>query len=521
MGRVFSFIKRLFKRLVVVALLIALYTVVARTLMPLPDISQRAPQNAIPANIETRLGKIHFEAEQSTRSLSGVRALAAGSDALLARLALIDAAQVSIDAQYYIWHDDTSGIMLLHALDQAAQRGVRVRLLLDDNGIPGLDGIIATLNAHENFDIRLFNPSVIRRPKFLGYSFDFMRMNRRMHNKSMIVDGAAAIIGGRNIGDEYFEIGESFYKDMDAFAIGAIVPETARIFDAYWNAQSVYQVETLIDREADRPAFDRRVTTVMTSLDAQNVLETLKRQSAHLIGTDRLEWTKVQVVADDPIKGTGTARDDQLMIFRLSSILGEINERLDLVSAYFIPGKKGTEIFGDLAQSGRTVNILTNALNTTDVLLVHSGYTKYRRELLESGVSLYELRLRGGVSQGSDAKLFPLGLSGASLHAKTFAVDGKRVFIGSFNFDPRSARLNCEMGFLIESPSMAQEVSAGFDGPLAAVSYKPELTGDNRMVWQETKANGDVITWQQEPGASFFQQVALAVIGLLPVEWAL
>ena len=514
MWRLLSFSLRLI-------VLLALLVLALRLIFPLPDISARAPEMALPASTLTRLAAVTAEGAAMHPGLSGVTPLAHGTDALASRLALIDAAEVSIDVQYYIWHDDTSGILLLDALDRAAQRGVRVRLLLDDNGVPGLDPFMAALNEGSGFEIRLFNPSTVRRPKMLGYAFDFMRMNRRMHNKSLIVDGAVAIIGGRNIGDEYFEIGEAFYKDMDALAVGAVVPATAAVFDDYWNSASVFGVETIIAGPGDRAGFDARVAAVLGS-DAARALQGDLRSSAarYADGAQPLEWTTVQLVADDPAKGQGIARDDQLMIMRLGEILGTVERRLDLVSAYFIPGKQGTAWFAALARDGRQVNVLTNAMNTTDVLLVHAGYTKYRRELLQAGVTLYELKLRGGVTPESEIQLKPLGLSGASLHAKTFAVDDRRVFIGSFNFDPRSARLNCEMGFLIDSPTMARQVSAGFDGPLARVSYRPELTADGRMVWQEDGAGGTV-TWQQEPGTSWVKQMALAVIGVLPIEWLL
>ena len=509
---------RLLKR-IVIAVVAGL---AARRIFPLPDITARAPEFAIPARTETRLGQIMAEGEAAHPGLSGVAPLAGGTDALASRLALIELAEVSIDAQYYIWHDDISGILLLDALDRAARRGVRVRLLLDDNGISGLDPFIAALNAEQNFQIRLFNPSTIRRPKILGYTFDFMRMNRRMHNKSLTVDGAVTIIGGRNIGDEYFEIGDAFFKDLDALAVGPVVTQTAGVFDEYWNSASVFEAETMISGPGDRAGFDSRVKEVRAR-DATRALQDDLKTSVerHRRIGQALEWTTVQLVADDPVKGQGVARNDQLMIVRLGKILGEVKERLDLVSAYFIPGEAGNAWFVDLARSGKAVNVLTNGMNTTDVLMVHAGYTRYRRELLEAGVKLYELKLRGGVTPESEHQLKPLGLSGASLHAKTFAVDGQRVFIGSFNFDPRSARLNCEMGVLIESPSLARAVSAGFDASLAKVSYRPELSADGNLVWQETEAGGKVKTWQREPGTSWLKQVALAVVGVLPVEWAL
>lgn len=510
---------RFIKVLLVIIVFAGLTVVIARQIWPLPDISAREPVTALSTDRSTKLRRLAQSAAQHP-SQSGVIALASGADALGSRLALIEQAEQSIDAQYYIWHDDTSGMLLLDALQKAAARGVRVRLLLDDNGIPGLDQIMATLNAQPNFNIRLFNPSTVRQPKLAGYAFDFFRMNRRMHNKSLIVDGAVAIIGGRNIGDEYFQIGEQFYVDLDVLAIGDIVPETTAIFDEYWNSASVFAFDSIVDLPPDMPAFESRVQEVTAGNQAVEDLVATRASTARFLnGEIQPEWTTVQVVADDPVKGTGQASEDQLMITRLGEILGDVQNRLDLVSAYFVPGKKGTEYFSALARNGKKVNILTNALDTTDVLMVHAGYTKYRRQLLEAGADLFELKLRGEQAV-ADKQIKPFGLSGASLHAKTFAVDQDRIFIGSFNFDPRSALLNCEMGFLIDSPDMAQRVSGAFDERLAEVSYQPELTPDGQMVWQGM-TDGEQQIYQQEPGANWFQQVMLTVIGILPVEWLL
>lgn len=393
-----------------------------------------------------------------------------------------------------------------------------MRLLLDDNGIPGMDGIIATLNMNQNFQVRLFNPTTVRNPKALGYTFDFFRMNRRMHNKALIVDGAIAIIGGRNIGDEYFQlVQDSFYVDLDVLAAGAVVPETAQSFDKYWNSQSVFASETIIRTESNLPDFLARVAEVRSSPDAAAFLENSSSGAADYVsGETELEWTSVELFVDDPAKSLGVASHDQLMISSLSKILGEVENRLDLVSAYFVPAEEGTTFLTDMAGDGQAVNILTNALNTTDVLMVHAGYSKYRRELLEAGVSLFDFNLR---SPEMDTQL--MLLSGASLHAKTFAIDDQRVFIGSFNFDPRSARLNCEMGFLIESPTLARNVSTAFDTRIQTVSYQPELTPEGKMVWREETSDGEQLIYQEEPGANTLQQIALAILGLLPIEWLL
>lgn len=515
--------KKALNFLLSLAAIVVVAIFVARLLFPLPDISARAISIAIPADPTVPLGRLFADGLERHPGKSGVIPLRDGNDALASRLALAATAQRSIDAQYYIWHDDVSGILLLDALLKAAQRGVRVRLLLDDNGVPGLDNIMATLNAQENFEIRLFNPSTIRTPKLLGYTFDFFRMNRRMHNKSFIADGSAAIVGGRNIGDEYFQVGDDiFYVDMDVLATGAIVPETAAVFDEYWNSASVFEAENIIGGEGDIGEFHSRADEIKASSRATELLKNLQNSAdRYAAGVAAIEWVDVQLVADDPVKGQGVATRDQLMITRLGDILGDTRRRLDLVSAYFVPGKKGTQYFTDLARAGKDVRILTNALNTTDVLMVHAGYSKYRRALLQAGVKLYELKLRGDMTSEADLQIKPLGLSGASLHAKTFAVDDARIFIGSFNFDPRSAMLNCEMGFLIDSPVLAKRVSTSFDGPLDTVSYRPELTPEGKMVWREKLSDGESLIYQEEPGTSWFQQFAIAVIGVLPVEWLL
>lgn len=501
---------------------VAIALVAARAIFRLPDISGRPIQVALPMDPSTPLAQRTAHEMAERPDLSGVVPLVSGHDAYGSRLALARMAERSIDAQYYIWHDDTTGQLLLKALYDAARRGVRVRLLLDDNGVPGLDDTLAALNALDNFEIRLFNPSTVRTPKLAGYAFDFMRMNRRMHNKAYIVDGAAAIIGGRNIGDEYFQVGDDHYfLDLDVLAMGAVVADTSAAFDAYWNSASAFGVEQIVGRKGNLAAFLSKVADTEASDRARTFADQLESSAARFRnGQVRPELTAVQLVVDDPVKGQGTARRDQLMISRLITILGGVERRLDLVSAYFIPGREGAAFFENLAGQGKRVRVLTNAMNTTDVLVVHAGYAKYRRELLQAGIELFELKLRAGQPSGRD-ELKPMGLSGAALHAKTFAVDDRRVFIGSFNFDPRSAQLNCEMGFLIDSPTMAAQTERNFDGPLELAAYRPVLTDDGDMVWHEKLADGRIEIHRQEPGAGWFKRAIITMVGWLPVEWLL
>ena len=232
------------KIMVYVVVIVVVSIVAARFIFQLPDLSARPVQTALEVDRHTSLAKRAIESTDGHPELSGVIPLASGHDAFSSRLALAAMSEKSIDAQYYIWHDDTTGRMLLKALYDAAKRGVRVRLLLDDNGVTGMDDTLAALNMQENIEIRLFNPSVVRTPKWAGYTFDFMRMNRRMHNKAYIVDGVAAIVGGRNIGDEYFQVSdENYFLDLDVLAIGNVVRDTSAVFDVYWNSASAFGVE--------------------------------------------------------------------------------------------------------------------------------------------------------------------------------------------------------------------------------------------------------------------------------------
>jgi len=496
--------------------LLLLTWLAARAVFAVPDATDRPRETALAFDPTTTLAPRAQEALDGHPGQSGVLPLADGQGALRSRLKLADAAERSIDAMYYIWHDDASGMLLLDALRRAAQRGVRVRLLLDDNGIAGMDPVLAALNAMPNFSVRLFNPSTLRRPKMLGYVLYPLRMNRRMHNKAFIVDGAAAIVGGRNIGDEYFAVGDApAYLDLDVLGVGTVVGDTTTIFDDYWNSQPVLALEQVIDGPGDIGALDRAMAD-MSPAPEQDITaaERLSRGSADL------EWTAVRVVADDPAKGMGRVDRDQLMITRLARIIRQVDSNLDLISAYFVPGKAGTAFFSGLAQDGRRVRILTNSWQATDVPMVHAGYVKYRRELLEAGVSLYELKPLEDQPQGR-AELGSSGLSGGSLHAKTFSVDDARVFIGSFNFDPRSALLNCEMGFLIESPAIAASGTKAMTDRLIPRSFQPVLTQDGAMVWRSPDGQGREQLHEHEPGLGFGNRILVYVLNLLPIEWLL
>jgi putative cardiolipin synthase len=454
--------------------------------------------------------------------LTGIAMLADGPAAFAARVALIDAARASVDAQYYIWHADLTGSILLEALKRAADRGVRVRLLIDDNGLSGLDGELAQLAAHPNAAVRLFNPFMLRWPKWLNLPFDFRRLNRRMHNKALIADGAAVIMGGRNVGDAYFGAGDTtIFVDLDVLAVGEAAPEVQADFERYWRCDAAVDAARIIGPHAGGDPIGARAAAVAADPAADRFRAALAASDevARLAdGRLDVEWVQARFVSDDPRKAQGLIRDEELLFSRLTSLVGQPEHRLDLVSPYLVPGRAGTRALALLARRGIAVRVLTNALEATDVVPVHAGYAKRRRTLLKAGVVLFELKRGASPASdgGRDARaLGPFGSSGGSLHAKTFAVDGRTIYVGSFNFDLRSLRLNTESGLVIDSEKLARRLHENFDGRLDRIAYRPVLVG-RRLVWRDA---GTIL--QREPGASLGRRALLAAVNRLPVEWLL
>ncbi len=465
---------------------------------------------------------------QAHPGLSGVLALADGREAFASRMLLAGSAERSLDVQVYIWHADLTGTLLMQALRQAADRGVRVRLLLDDNNTGGLDSGLAALDSHPNLEVRLFNPFMQRDWRWLGYLTDFGRLNRRMHNKSFTADNQATIVGGRNIGDEYFDAGQAVaFIDLDVLAVGDVVPKVSADFDRYWASASAYPVALLLPA-ADPGALDRLSATAADrarSPDAAPYLDALARSGfiQQLVdGQSAMEWTGVRLVSDDPAKGLGLAPEGVLVPQRLHEVLGRPQHELLLVSPYFVPTASGTATLVAMAQRGVAVGVLTNSLEATDVPAVHAGYAKRRLALLRGGVKLFELKADSGAARSAPADRGFTGSSGASLHAKTFAVDRQRVFVGSFNLDPRSAALNTEMGLIVDSPRMATKMTTAFADKLPKQTYALRLDGQGAIEWQDKGAPpGSPPVLHQEPRTSIWKRAMVRVLSWLPIDWLL
>ncbi len=454
---------------------------------------------------------------------SGFVSLDSGLDAFAARVWLVDRAVSSLDVQTYIWRSDRTGRWLLTRLQAAAARGVRVRLLIDDGaGSPTLDALLATLDAHDLAEVRLFNPYPHRGiGRAWDLATDFARLNRRMHNKSFSADGVATIVGGRNIGDEYFGASvEMEFADLDVLAVGPIVGEVTASFDLYWNNALAYPRRALLAPAADRPltraeeaALDE-ATAYAHDLRERPRVERWRERGPQ---ASDFYWGRSTLFVDPPDKLLQQAGEHELMQPRLERLLGRADRSIDLVSPYFVPTDAGVAAFAALQAQGVRVRVLTNSLAATDVAAVHAGYAPQRPALLDAGVELYELKpLSEPQARGGRSRFLGLGSSRASLHAKTFAVDGERVFIGSSNFDPRSAWLNTEIGVLLEHPGLAARVGRAFDVEVPQQAWKLTREGDG-LRWNEATAEGPRST-TTEPETGWLLRLWVWLLSLLPIE---
>lgn len=488
---------------------------------------------SLPASKQTTLGQAHQQLRkqaQADPAHSGFNALEDPQEAFAARGLLARAAERTLDVQYYIWRDDKTGNLLLHELLMAADRGVRVRLLLDDGGTSGLDDALLALHQHPHAEVRIFNPFVLRGLfKKLGYVTEFSRNNRRMHNKSFSADGQASIVGGRNVGNEYFGATDGvLFADLDVLVIGPVVQDIEHDFDRYWNNDAAYPADQIAKPSTFTvDALRAQGSTLAQSpaaLEYRQALEATPFVQNLLDARLDMEWAKATLVSDPPEKIQAQAQPKALIGQQLLRATGPIQQRLDLVSPYFVPTREGVEAFAQLRAQGLQVRILTNSLQATDVTIVHSGYAKYRKPLLEAGVELYEMLAQAPEYSSEEERLklnlTNLGSSGSSLHSKTFAVDGQRAFVGSFNFDPRSMHLNTEMGLLIDSPTLAQGIHRTFDQTVPQRSYRVTLGEAGQLRWHSGVGNPPPV-YDTEPNTRWYQRWILRFLGWLPIEWML
>jgi putative cardiolipin synthase len=493
------------------ALVVLLGVVGCARLQARPDLP---PEAVAAAGSDTDLDGRIAPAEAAHPGRSGFRLISDGQEAFVVRERSAAYAGRSLDVQTYIWHADTTGLLLAQSVLEAADRGVRVRLLVDDMDARAKNSGFAALAAHPNIKVRLFNPLASRRGPLglLGeWLTSFDRVNHRMHNKAWIADNRIAVVGGRNLGDEYFGAGgETNFVDLDFALVGPVVREVSASFDLYWNSPSAYPMELLDPSRVNADALENlRPLLLGNTATAKeghfasllNGDDGLKRL---LSGDWPLEWaSEFQFVADDPLKVSSASKVTQeaSVSAALEPLLQGLRNDAAIISPYFVPGKGTTATFVKAARAGKSIRILTNSLLSNDVAAVHGAYSRYRRPLLAGGVQLWEMKPR--MSGRINSSVF--GSSGASLHTKALVVDGSTVFVGSYNIDPRSTWINCEQGVLVRDTRLAAQLTAIF----AAET-------DGGHAWRVTLRDGS-LEWSD--GTERFRSDPKATVGQRLQAW--
>lgn len=472
---------------------------------------------AIPARPDSELARI-IAASTPEAAHSGFRLMPLGSFSLDTRLQLVRRARVSLDVQYYHLEGDETGRLLLRALREAADRGVRVRLLIDDFYTSGHDDLFLAFAEVPNVQVRVFNPFCCARDagqtaRFLACVGDWGRVNHRMHNKLFIADGVAAVFGGRNIANEYFLRGESDnFIDIDAFVVGKLVEPMAVLFDRYWNADPVYPYHavgrTQLEPQALRAYFDRITGPDFTPppplLPPNDILGYGPIRDELEDGRLGLIWGEAHVFADHPNKpfdgSVGGALLETSVTYNVMDAVRKAQREVTASSPYFVPGARGMESIRLLRERGVKFSVLTNSLGSTDEPLVHLGYSRYRVDMLRMGAELYEL---SNQRVKRNNRLFHFGSSLGRLHAKLVVIDRRLSFIGSMNLDPRSATINTEIGAVIDSPQLARELQRVIDLDRLQSAYRVRLRADGALEWLGADDEGDMILLR-EPEASLW-----------------
>ncbi len=462
-------------------------------------------------------------ASHSPAGASSVEVVSEGLVAFATRCRAARDAGESLDLLYYIWRDDMTGRLLAREVLRAAGRGVRVRLLLDDMYALGRERVLSALDAHPRIEVRLFNPTRWRRFGQVGMLLEMLfggrHLNRRMHNKAWIADGSIAVVGGRNVGDEYYDASGAFnFRDLDLVVDGQAVRDVNAIFERYWQhplAQPVRRASGLRPHPRRLAALARRLDVTMAAEGAHPFLNALRadpgvaRVMAGVASPATvLAPDDIRVVADPPDKVLSQAKVKECLAPAILEALSAAREEALLISPYFVPGEEGVAVLEQLARTGVRVAVVTNSLAATDVVAVHGGYARHRGHLLDVGIELYELKRSGKESGGV------FGSRGASLHTKALVVDGEHAFVGSFNLDPRSATLNTEMGVFVRHPALGDAVRDEF----ARLS-------DPVRSWRVTRNGRGDLCWDgvdqrvgKEPDATLGRRVLARLVQLLPIE---
>ena len=471
---------------------------------------------------DTYLGKALEGLAEVHPGQAGFYPLLDSVDALSVRLQMAKRAERSIDAQYYLITGDIVGRVFIGALLDAADRGVRVRLLVDDIFTQGYDTGMAALNSHPNFEIRVFNPFASRSARGFDAITSFRRINRRMHNKSFTVDNQMTLIGGRNIGDEYFAAGQDAkFGDVDVLGVGPVVGDVSDMFDQYWNNRAAVPVPVFADFPADqdeelrqlreriKQSYKTAESTRYAAALQSSILENIGRDASALI------WAPYQLVYDSPDKAQREKAEQAASILTpLRQTVLNAEQELVVLSPYFVPRKKGIDGFRKLRERDIDIKVITNSLAATNQIIVYGGYAPARRPLLEMGVRLYELRADASVAGEQHVDIEEAKYT---LHTKVFIVDRRKVFIGSFNWDPRSAYINTELGVIIDSPEIAEDFTEKINNALPAYTYEVFLDEQGGMRWRGLEEGKEVVL-TKEPQTGFWRRLKGRLTRMLPIR---
>ncbi|MEA3419256.1 MAG: phospholipase D family protein [Campylobacterota bacterium] len=472
----------------------------------------------------TSMGKMIEREAAKHPGKSGFEIIRYGRQAFTARVAMTEMAEKTLDLQYYLWEPDATGQILAYSVLKAADRDVKVRVLLDDIGLGGRDDMIAALDVHPNIEIRIFNPFSNRGMHAFDFLSDFDRVNHRMHNKMMTIDNALSIVGGRNIGDHYFGVSQDGnFRDLDMAAAGPVVREISNVYDYFWNGKWAVPIAALAEKPHNKADLQRARQVLAQRVaqadypyplakDSREMRSRMKKLLRHFV------WAEGQIVWDDP-KQMKLSKEKQkgTMVQKLNKRVKSLKKSLYIESPYFIPRNRGTAILVALQKRGMNVRILTNSLSSNDVLPAHAGYERYRKTLVQNGIKMYEMRPDVGHHKVINKRPFK-GTTKSGLHAKTIVFDEKDVFVGSLNLDPRSDAINTEGGLYVKSPELARRVMAFMhEGVKLENAYRVVTDKKGHLVWV-TRENGKQVTYTSDPKAGVWQQFQVGVIQALPVE---
>ena len=515
------------RQTLIIILMVTISLIMTGGCATLPKNFERQESYAFTDTQGTRFGKTYRKEMHTHAGQSGYLLLGNGLDAFVARALLAHIAERSIDVQYYLFHDDLIGNLFSDQLLKAADRGVRVRLLVDDMDLKGKDLDAVVMDSHPNMEVRIFNPFSRKRSRLSQFVTRAGSVTRRMHNKSFTVDNQVTILGGRNMGDEYFDADpELAFSDLDVMAVGPVAGEVSTAFDLYWNSELAYPASVLIGKPPTTEEIKevrQKLNEFVESQSDSAYLQALRNSNlANAIRQNnvRFIWGDAAVLYDQPDKILHDFRKTEYHLTpKLVPYFEDAREELIIFSPYFVPGKPGTAFLANLAQRGVRVRILTNSLASNDVGVVHAGYSKYRKNLLRAGVELYELNKRLTHKEREEKRGEEDSLK-ASLHAKSFVFDRKKVFIGSLNLDPRAVVHNTEIGVVLMSEKIASEMSDWFNQNIEQLAFRLELKkedGREKILWHGLIDDKDE-TFDVDPHTGFWRRFGIGFMRLLPIE---